>query len=422
MSPNKLRSEILQPFFSHISSLESLDKLLRDSIKALNYFNAHGVNLFEAVLSSRKIHEHTCALIRITALIRSFSLPPEVRSFTSFRDLVRHESTSHRYDHPVWHLAPTKLTNDVPASTLLSPLGTQRRIDYMVTKCLQFYLDRFRALRLFHLTDTKFVFGSGNYKGRSQPHYIGAWEQNPSQTAFPVYNIGSPTWLEEQRVLRAFWRFQLFNDLKTAREKSLLEWSDTDLKRLDEATVMDLHDPFGDYNDFDDSSPEPELVLDEDHEPNIYQQDTLVENEAVRYAMEYTEAEQVVVPEDPVKTRKDWPILVEGEMDWEYFSYHNYAPHAFFHEVMGSSHGQVINGPCSPIQHISFDPFRRLGFAIWSIERMVGYGFLQPIWNPEKSESENKPFTRNSVLNAWRSVLSDDELAEVAEINNRMLR
>lgn len=47
---------------------------------------------------------------------------------------------------------------------------------------------------------------------------LGLWDVNSDETPFPVRDTErGPSWVEKQRVLRAFWRIQLFGDLEAPR-------------------------------------------------------------------------------------------------------------------------------------------------------------------------------------------------------------
>ncbi len=160
MSTVKLLPELVRPIFSRVFSLASLDRLLRASPAASLQFNAFPSSIFEYVLSSTRIHEHTCALIRIVALVRDSALPPYVRDTLTLTDFIRQETTSYRYWPPTWTYPATRLSSGmqplISASTLLSILDTQREIEAQVAGCLKFYLERFNALRPCHLVDPEF--------------------------------------------------------------------------------------------------------------------------------------------------------------------------------------------------------------------------------------------------------------------------
>lgn len=78
----------------------------------------------------------------------------------------------------------------------------------------------------------------------------------------------------------------------------------------------------------------------------------------------------------------------------------------------GGGGSYIVTGMCSPLQHVSFEPFRCLGFAIWDAERMVGYGLLDP----------DQGFMEDSYLLAWKSVLGGDEIVEVERKNQKRYR
>ena len=97
MTAARLLPEALRPIFSGMGNLASLGKILQSSPAASSQFAAHGATIFEAALEQEPMHAHTRSLIRIAALVRSSSLPAQVRGLTSFTDFVRHETTSFRY-------------------------------------------------------------------------------------------------------------------------------------------------------------------------------------------------------------------------------------------------------------------------------------------------------------------------------------
>ncbi len=107
--------KLLRPTFSSISNLGSLQKLLKASPAASKQFANHGAAIFEHALSSRQMHEYTCALIRIATLIRSGLLPPYVDSLVTFTDYTRHETTAYRYWPPICTYPPTRLPPTIPA-------------------------------------------------------------------------------------------------------------------------------------------------------------------------------------------------------------------------------------------------------------------------------------------------------------------
>ncbi|KAH8887965.1 hypothetical protein GQ53DRAFT_265058 [Thozetella sp. PMI_491] len=78
MSAAKLLPELLRAALYDVFNLASLHELLRASPVASSQSATHGSTIFEAILSSRHIHDQICALIRVAALVQSGSSPPQV--------------------------------------------------------------------------------------------------------------------------------------------------------------------------------------------------------------------------------------------------------------------------------------------------------------------------------------------------------
>lgn len=407
-----LAPELLLPIMVGLSDLESLGNLLQASPAASHLFNSYSAEIFEAVLSSGDIHEYTCALIRIVVLIRSSRLPRQVYDLKSFQNMVRHESTSHRYYKPKrrrrglkpkWLCPPTRLPLDIPASVLRGVLATHRRISCLMIGCLKFYLFRFKALRPSHLADEDFRFETKYGRGGQ---YIPSRQLKPEEKPFPVEDIGSVTWVEEQRVIRAFWRVQLLRSLKAACNAGSLRWATKDLDLLNSMRVAEFHNVplVGLVGNNRWQHPDP-------GEPCVCHQDALLEHELIYSVIKYIKEErQSILQSDIRQIRRDWPTpTTRVHHDLQTLSSHTSWTYKLFYELGGRKGLHYANGPCSPLQHASFKPFRSLGFAIWSEERMVAYGLLEP---------DRKPL-RHSYWQAWRSILGKDDLLNVERSQQR---
>jgi hypothetical protein len=105
-----LSLELLFPILAYLPDLDS-----RASPAAYRLFNTqpNGPAIFEAVLSSGTTHKYTCALIRIIALIRAYALPPTVHDFITMKDLIRHETSPHRWEPQRWTHPQTLLPSDI---------------------------------------------------------------------------------------------------------------------------------------------------------------------------------------------------------------------------------------------------------------------------------------------------------------------
>lgn len=175
-----LAPELLFPIMTHLPDLESLHDLLRASPAAFRLFGLRGIEIFETILSfDSNIHEYTRALIRIVALLRSTALPSYVHDLISFKDLVRHETTSYRYNPARWKHPPSRLPPYTSTTALHEVVATNRRIQRLTFDCVQYYLDRFKSLRPSHLADEGFRYGSKNNIGDED--YVGPWQLKPAE-------------------------------------------------------------------------------------------------------------------------------------------------------------------------------------------------------------------------------------------------
>lgn len=199
----RLPPELLIPILTNLSGLECLYNILQASPAAYRVFGAYSVEIFEPVLSSGDLMKFTVSLIRIAAYLRQFSLPPYVYDLCSLRNCLADETTTYRWDPPLWEHPPCPLPAGITATALRGILASHRKIMSLTVGCLDYYLGLFRALKPEHLVDKKFYYDHKQGDG-GKHDYVGAWELDPPREPFPMCDAGPPTWVEEQRVLRAW--------------------------------------------------------------------------------------------------------------------------------------------------------------------------------------------------------------------------
>lgn len=74
-----------------------------------------------------------------------------------------------------------------------------------------------------------------------------------------------------------------------------------------------------------------------------------------------------------------------------------------FSELTGTSGSHIPSHlELSPLQHVKFSPWRRLGFAIGDYARLAKYGLMVP--RTDYSMGKLIPY-----FEAWRSVMTQDE-------------
>ncbi|CZR65893.1 uncharacterized protein PAC_15793 [Phialocephala subalpina] len=402
-----LSPELLLPILTYLPDLDSLDSLLRASPAAYRVFDTQSATIFKTVLSSGSTHIYTCALIRIIALIRANALPPTVYNLIDFKDLVRHETSPHRWRPSRWDHPPSSWPSDLPTIIVRELLATNRKVQRLTFGCLEYYLDQFKPLRPFH--SAEFSFDSMHY-AEVAADCIGPWQDKPVGTVYyyPVQDVGPPSWLEEQRIIRAFWRIQLSRDVNAAVDAASIVWPEeggpAHLNGMSPADFCDVPSWFNDKKRGN--------VVELSEMNGI---ETILEHELLDSAIEYTQKVKGVISESTYwQFKKNWAAgsVPKSEEDWEtldlmwrsnmwdYFS--NLTGSRWIHEFDFRS----------PLQHAKFEPWRRYGFAIWSTARMAGYGLLLP--RGEYPCGLEKPY-----YEAWRNLLTEDEREAVEKENKR---
>lgn len=113
---------------------------------------------------------------------------------------------------------------------------------------------------------------------------------------------------------------------------------------------------------------------------------------------------------EPQGVRRKWPALAPVDGDWLDLFCPSAAYAYFFDRFSGHpSSSFPWSGEDGLLKHISFDPFRPLGFVFWSQERMNGYGLMPPT-HPNPISSPVKHW--NTYHFAWQSILSAEQRAD----------
>ncbi|KAK8059154.1 hypothetical protein PG996_009084 [Apiospora saccharicola] len=400
----RLPPELLIPILNNLSGLECLDSIMQASPAAYRVFDTHYGEIFEPLLSSGDIHQFTVSLIRITAYLRTSSLPPHFHDLFSLRSCLAGETTTYKWDPPRWEHPPCPLPPEIPATTLRGILASHRKVVSLTVGCLDHYLDLFHALKPEHPVDKSFHFC--HEEGEGKYDYVGAWQLSPPCEPFPVRDMGPPTWVEEQRAMRAFWRLELFRTARAAIEAGRLSWpadSETSERQVREMGT----DPFTFYDitagawlsSFYSRYPLGHEVG--NNWPRIrFELERDLDAEIMLTVQAYmAENRQSIAEHDFLaRARRRWPAPApEGPQDSEVLGI-IWGVLRFYWDISGGVHHW--EWPVSPIKHVSFEPFRVVGFAVWSEARMHAAGFLE--------------HDMDCCQAAWRSILTPEMLDEVA--------
>lgn len=325
-----------------------------------------------------------------------------------------HETTGNRYEPPKWTLPPLRLLQPSGAAAVSAPvlrgvLASHHRNEQLAIGCLNTYLPRFRALEPRHVLDPNFIF-STEIPGPDGSEYLGAWRIQPETAPFPKRDIGPPTWCEEQRLFRAAWRVEVFKDLKAAAAAGHLKnWPAADHECLQFYNASDLL-----YNDT------VTLIGGLLGDPSPLMQFIDVERELVYTMLDYLEGIEGAVEHIACPAGRTWPAPVASQQDILEVEDYTSAMALMFQRVHWEGDGHICSSICSPLQHVPWDYYRRRGFAIWCEARMVGYGLVfTQFCFPDVAATDDSDPSLGSILMAWKSILTEEELELVDWINEQ---
>ncbi|KAH8674194.1 hypothetical protein BX600DRAFT_536868 [Xylariales sp. PMI_506] len=353
-----LPAELLAEIMVQLPDLVSLANLIEASPSAYRLFNVRASQVFDAVLSSGLTHRFTCGLIRIATVLRSNALPAHVQNLGVFESLLRRETSLVNYEDdsddpntgPPWPYPPLAILANTSAAILHGVLATNRKITRTATHCLAVVLEQFRSHLPRRLVDTDLKSTHEQF-WRTPPVLC---QLKPPEAPVMVRDIGPPTWVEQQRVLRAFWRVQTFYEVQNAALKSFISWK---MDKLDHQSLLPL------------------IPFDEGTKPEeSWNNGAVFEHDLIDIALYYNSQNMVITPDSGVA----WPTPTPtGESDYETLDNLSSPTYAWFRNISRRSWA-YWSAPAPPIMPSTFERFMRLGFAIWSRERMVGIGLLPP--------------------------------------------
>jgi hypothetical protein len=158
----------------------------------------------------------------------------------------------------------------------------------------------------------------------------------------------------------------------------MLNWPKGDIERLNNAEPVELLYKYPTWkHQYTDANAHPEF-------------EEL--KSVVRYIRAAHGADNQVWPASgSQEVKREGPASAPGEKDCLALVDPSPAYQFYFYHVSGHPFADHIIGEYSPLLHISFDPFIPLGFAFWSQERILGYGFLRPEYGQRNYPQRNSP-------------------------------
>ncbi|KAJ0275943.1 hypothetical protein COL940_008556 [Colletotrichum noveboracense] len=322
-----LPTEVLLQILAHIDDVHCLWNIITSSPASFRVFSQYSADIFWQSISESTITPQTQDIIRFVIQLRAGAHEETGLDeiFRKIKDreagIVLGKSEEAGYDFE------SRDASKLPSlSVLRSVLSTAAQVHCLTRSCIDHNLQQ--------LVDAK-------ARGRLE------WAPEDDRAR-------RPSWVEEQRVLRAFWRLQLIYELKLA---------------VNTSRVRDTPGTSDHANDFDIQS--------------FY--DSSNSNLKVAYHEVMTAIERV--PTTVAMRRSSLVLPADGL--W----------------IVDS----MSRGAHSPIKYAGFEPYRFLGFAIWDRHRLAELGLASP-------PGHGRVTGLGSYFSYWLRLLDARDLARAEEV------
>ncbi|USP82102.1 hypothetical protein yc1106_09376 [Curvularia clavata] len=273
---------------------------------------------------------------------------------------------------------------DRAAAAVRSLLATAENAHAWSHACLEHLIQKSMELR----PSTLIKRGAG---GTDQEKF----EKAESHKDYLPQYTGPPSWVEEQRMIKAFWRLQFFLELQGAGNKGLLGmyWSRQEVEMLSNGSMESFYDVF-DFEreqiltacDFFRAVTSGTIALVKAIDKDAYRLSTIhwIEGTVPRHSCA-----------EPLSFGFNKDRFGQGP------DYLDSSPLGYkFYHVMSSI--QWLDGS-PPLVGFPFQPWRKYGFAIWDDKRMADLGMRPP---------EGRRISKNyiSYCFRWFSILNEEDL------------
>jgi hypothetical protein len=434
ISLDDLAPDILLAIMMELTDLDSLYTLIVASPKAWRLFSTHACLIVETVLSSPDslLAPDIQQFIRALILIRNSQEPfacPEDFVYFIHKHMAKNSDNGIKYDDldnltaAVTASLAAAITVDKPSNEVFwSVVATARHISVLSHGCLEFYLARIRSPSFI----PRYRDNTGNPidPGDPTPPSSNGLDGTPLVTA----DIGSPSWVEETRVLRALWFAQLAYEMilsapqwRNSKSRTAfkspqdfvrgninhslingpaeevktvmlyLEGLGTQPETKQEGPYYRLPRPPKDYSDAGWITALPELRQQEWKDGQCYKM--VYPNKVVELDLPPDMKDMKDAPSRSTVARWDQTCdaINEPSVNIDYWA------------------GLSSDMFASPIIGVKFDSYRRLGFALWDRKRTF---FLGLIPGPYETWSFEKQVQYNF---AWESILPAAEAQGLRE-------
>ncbi|KAH8168363.1 hypothetical protein LIA77_11627 [Sarocladium implicatum] len=406
----QLPAEILLQTITKLYSLDLLWNLMRASPRVWRIFDHHALKVTEGILSGPESIYPTEVqeVIRNVILVRSRVFPYQnLQEFNqSFRTAAVRSPL--RLSEVRISIGPERLSCAAVTSTVLrSVVATASHIVALSQACLTSALARIRepSFTPLHCTNPKPSYGPvspdrhpHNHPEFTQPR---AWDREFSGTQFKVVDAGQPSWVEDMRALRAMWVLQLIGEAHSLFDnwENAPDWSSDDVEQLQSLSpveLFDLHDLF----------------------LNLYAEETTSALQFLNTLGEMTTDTYCRLPRAPALGEGSrWIVALPKKrvkMGSKLIGRGPFKAAIFNDEFTWGQTSDALRGESSgvaavrrlnsagnsPIEGVTFDPFRPFGFAFWDRKRVHQMGLYPGI--------EESGGIDDYYMFAWESILEPE--------------
>ncbi|KAH8800838.1 hypothetical protein F5884DRAFT_685218 [Xylogone sp. PMI_703] len=358
---SQLPAEILLKLIKLVPDFSSLWSIINASSAVSVLFDESAVEIVDAVIAVT-IMGRMQELIRAVAHARALSWPTNRISRPRNQVSMARNITSNVK-------APSSLNKLIDSKSLRSLVSLAHEIHVLAHRCIDHYIQASLAM-------------SPSSLDISAPHNENVQDNNNVKSRqYQPRSTGPPSWVEEQRVVKALWRIQLFFELNIARETQILNWPKDDLDNLASLSFPDFYT----IEQFESQQilTVYEFIQDIKKEAcsqNTYQLPTVIRKNGFN----------LVCDLQPSPTKSKEAHFHQG------LEYLDFPPMSFLFQ-----RAAAVNYLDSPLSGIPFDPYRKFGFALWDEKRMTDLGFSEP-GGKVLLHLKRYYFT-------WRSILTEQE-------------
>ena len=380
--PVELRLKIIRAS----ADLSSLWSLIDASPTMAIVFNTYAVEIVDAFIATTVPSSIQCLMRAVLRVQASSVLSCHYHSWEESSNIIL--ETSNQLD-------PAEINNPEPLRRFLS---LAHKIHVLAHTCIDHYIQRSMAMRPSSLI--RFGPYHGLFRGANKIQAFDTAESRPYQPR----NTGPPSWVEEQRAIKALWRIQFFSELKLAQNEGRLDWSGEDLEMLESTSLASFYSSIQAFEQ-DQVATIWEFMQERggvlsDSIPSISQQPTAFLREGFNVNC----------------APQPFPIYAEDRFNQGEVYLDNASMCWLFHKCYYSGHLKL-----SPTPGISFEPYRKFGFAIWDNKRITDLGFgMDNVGNValiERTKDHyiiglwNDDYTWDlaKIYYVWYSVLTEEE-------------